>query len=292
WVVAQIDEAQQPCTVLAELKRGEGDAARRVFDRSYDLEQLGDDGRAALLALSLFVPSASRESLAQVAGFGDDLKRVNEAARRLSRLWLVVTKNGGERLAIEEGLTREMARSRINKLPNGDRFKQRFIAYFLDYAESHSRPEPEEYNALEGEKENLLVSMDVAFAIQNWQSVTRLMDAISDWLGVRGYWDDRKTRGEQALMAAINSQDETGIARFAHKLAIIHQNQGKLDEARELYRQSLDITQKLGDQSGIAATLHQLGRLAHDQGRLDEARELYRQSLDIKQKLGHQNRIA
>jgi hypothetical protein len=69
WIVAQIDEAQRPRDVLAELRQGEGDAARRVFDRSFNLEQLGDDGRAALLALSLFTPSASRESLAQVAGF-------------------------------------------------------------------------------------------------------------------------------------------------------------------------------------------------------------------------------
>jgi hypothetical protein len=47
WIVAQIDEAQRPRDVLAELRQGESDAAHRVFDRSFDLEQLGDDGRAA-----------------------------------------------------------------------------------------------------------------------------------------------------------------------------------------------------------------------------------------------------
>jgi hypothetical protein len=82
WIVAQIDEAQRPRDALAELRQGEGDAARRVFDRSFNLEQLGDDGRAALLALSLFTPSASREALAQVAGFGDDIKQLNEAEPR------------------------------------------------------------------------------------------------------------------------------------------------------------------------------------------------------------------
>ncbi len=72
WVVAQIGAAQEPDTVFEELAEGEGDAAQRVFDRSFNLPQLGEDGRAALLALSLFVPSASREALAEVAGFGDD----------------------------------------------------------------------------------------------------------------------------------------------------------------------------------------------------------------------------
>src|SRR5215510_2572279 len=217
WIVAQIDEAQRPRDVLAELRQGEGDAARRVFDRSFDLEQLGDDGRAALLALSLFTPSASREALAQVAGVGNDLKRSNEAVRRLARLWLVAAKDGGERLAIE-GLTREMARARINRLPNGDEFKQRFVAYFLAYVESYDQPEPEDYDALEAERENLLGALDIAFEAQDWRTVMRLMDAINrdgvtGMLSVRGYWDEAKERGKQALTAARKVQDEKGIAR-------------------------------------------------------------------------------
>src|SRR5215470_3375737 len=189
WIVAQIDEAQRPRDVLTELRQGEGAAARRVFDRSFNLEQLGDDGRAALLALSLFTPSASREALAEVAGFGSDLKRLNEAVRKLARLWLVVAKDGGERLAIE-GLTREMVRARINRLPNGDEFKQRFVAHFLGYAESHNQPRLEDYDALEAERENALGAMDIAFEAQDWLKVIRLIDAMlssGQWLDVRGY---------------------------------------------------------------------------------------------------------
>jgi tetratricopeptide (TPR) repeat protein len=294
WIVAQIDEAQRPRGVLAELRQGEGDAAFRVFDRSFNLEQLGDDGRAALLALSLFTPSASREALAHVAGFGDGLKRLNDAVRRLARLWLVVTKDGGERLVIE-GLTREMARARINRLTNDDGFKQRFVAHFLAYAESYDQPKPEDYDALEAERENLLGAMDIAFEAQDWQTVMRLMDAIlsrGQWLHIRGYWDEAKERGEQALTAARKLQDEEHMAIHAHNLAFIYQNQGDLDEAFSLYRQSLDIARKLGDQSGIARSLHELGRLVQAQGDLDEARSLYQQSLDIKRKLGDQSGIA
>jgi hypothetical protein len=82
--VAQIDLAQHPRDVLDELARGEGDAAERVFDRSFNPPQLGDDGRATLLALSLFVPSTSRSALADVAGFGGDAKRLKEAVGRLA----------------------------------------------------------------------------------------------------------------------------------------------------------------------------------------------------------------
>jgi tetratricopeptide (TPR) repeat protein len=296
WIVAQIDEAQRPRDVLAELRQGEGDAARRVFDRSFNLKQLGDDGRAALLALSLFTPSASREALAQVAGFGDDLKRLNEAARRLARLGLVVAKDGGERLAIE-GLTREMARARITRLHNGDGFKQRFVAHFLAYAESHNQPKPEDYNAIEAERENLLGAMDIAFEAQDWRTVMRLMDAINydgvnGMLSVRGYWDEAKERGKQALTAARNLQDESNIAHFAHNLAITYQAQGDLDESRSLYQQSLDISRKLGNQRGIASALHNLAVNTHSRGNRDESRSLYQQSIDINQTVGNQSGIA
>src|SRR5262245_37954477 len=266
WIVAQIDEAQRPRDVLAELRQGEGDAAFRVFDRSFILEQLGDDGRAALLALALFTPSASRETVGEVAGVDDDLKRLNDAVRRLARLWLVLAKDGGERVGVE-GMTREMSRGGINRLPNGDEFKQRFVAHFLAYAESHDQPKPEDYDALEDERENLLGAMDIAFEAQDWRTVMRLMDAINPgsvtgMLSVRGYWYEAKERGKQALTAARKLQEEGSIAVYNHNLAIIYQNQGDLDEARSLYRQSLDIKRKLGNQSSIAGTLHELGRLA------------------------------
>ena len=89
WIIAQIDLAQHQSDVLDDLAHGEGDAAERVFDRSFNLPQVGSDGRDTLLALSLFVPSASREALADVVGFGDDVRRVREAVKNLAALCLV-----------------------------------------------------------------------------------------------------------------------------------------------------------------------------------------------------------
>jgi hypothetical protein len=82
WVVRQIVLSKTPQTAIDYLSQGEGDAAERVFTRSFNLPQLGDDGRAALLALSLFIPSASRPALAEVSGFGTDLRRL-DIRRRL-----------------------------------------------------------------------------------------------------------------------------------------------------------------------------------------------------------------
>jgi hypothetical protein len=48
----------------------------------------------------------------------------------------------------------------------------------------------------------------------------------------------------------------------------------------------LAIKKNLGDQSGIATTLHQLGRLAEDEGKKPDALRLFRQALNIFERIG------
>ncbi len=293
WVVGQIDEAKSPKRVLDELEQGKGDAAERVFDRSFNLPQVGDDGRAVLLALSLFVPSASHEALAAVAGFGDDTARLDNSIKALRTLWLLGTAQDHERLTLE-GLTRSLASAHLSRDARADEFRQRFVKYFLSFAEAHAQPTPEDYDLLEVEKDNLLGAMDAAFDSKDWLSVIAMAYAIAapGVLYVHGYWDEALRRNEQAMEAARLSQIERDFASFAHNAAIMYQNRGEIEEAIRLYNESLEINKKLGDQRGIASTLHQLGWLAQAQGELTEARRLYDESLEIEKKLGNQSGIA
>jgi tetratricopeptide (TPR) repeat protein len=295
WVVAQIDLAQEAETVLNELSQGTGDAARRVFDRSFELQQVGEDGRAALLALSLFVPDASRPALAEVAGFGDDVGRLNEAVKNLASLWLLKTAPGGHRLTVE-GLTRELTRAHLSRDNRAAEFSQRFIVYFVRYARAHAQPTPEDYEAMEAERDNLLGASDVAFGLRDCNSVYAiayiLATPVDGMLSVHGYWDEVINRNKQALKAARSSAVESEIAAFAHNAAVMHQFRGEWEEARKLYNESLGIKKKLGDQDSIARTLHELGRLAQNEGRFDEARKLYDESLEISKQFGSQSVIA
>jgi tetratricopeptide (TPR) repeat protein len=293
WIVQQIILAQEPQAVLDKLSQGEGDAAQRVFDNSFNLPHVGDDGRAALLALSLFTPSASRPALAEVAGFGNDIERLNRGATALAALRLARTTAQGKRLLIE-GLTRELAKARLSKDGRASEFRQRFVAHFLNYAEAHAQRTPEDYDVLEVEKDSLLSAIDISFDLQDWHRVVRLVYAVAfpGLLDTRGYWDESIRVGEQALKAARHLHNEKCTADFVHNIAVIHQRQGRLTEARRLYNESLEINKKLGNQSGIAGTLHELGLLAQIQGELTEARRLYNESLEIAKKLGDQNGIA
>lgn len=291
WVVGQIDLAQEPDAVFEELKHGTGHAALRVFDRSFNLPLLGGDGRDALLALSLFAPSATPNALSAVASF-DDVGRAREAVRNLRRLWLVKGVNGNRRLTVE-GLTRTLAATRLSQDPRANKFHRRFVAYFLRYTLEHHEPTPENYDALEAERENLLGAAETANISGDWESVMQLADALArpveGMLSVRGYWDEAVRLGEQALQAAHSAKDEVNIAAFSHNVAMMYEIRGEIAEARRLYEQSLETEKRLGNQSGIAITLYQLGRLTEETGNEGEAGRLFRESLGIFERLGSPN---
>lgn len=293
WIFGQIDLAQDPDEVLDDLAHGEGTAAERVFDRSYNLPQLNNGGRAVLLALALFVPSATRPMLAAVAasGLDRDRRRFRDATRILAALWLVHTTDDGKRLAVG-GLTRELAIAHLSIDPRGKTIRPRFVSHFLRYAKSHQRQTAADLNALEDEKDNILNAMDTAYGMKDWRSVMSLCYALHAFLDLRGYWDEAIQRGEQALQAARNDHADKDISNFARDVAIIYQQQGDLVTARQLLDESLEIKKVLGDQSGIATTIHYLSILAQNEGDIEEALRLCNESFEISKKLRSQNGIA
>ena len=295
WVVTQIDSAREPAKVFDELRNGAGDISQRVFDRSFWLEEVGDDGRAALLALSLFSPGASRPALAEVSGFGNDLKRLNEAIKRLHALALVIALENGQRLSVAE-LTRDFASSRLARDVFRENYQSRFVSFFRNYANSHSQPTPEDYDLLDREEENLLAAMDLAAELKDWESLQAIAEVIASpyvgMLTVKGHWDEALRRAKQALEAARLTKDEFGLAQFAESIATIQSNRGEYEEARQGYQEALEAFRKLGSQQNVAVALHELAIVGQVQGELEEARRLYQESVKIYKNLGNQRGVA
>ena len=294
WIVAQIAEAREPRRVFDELARGQGDAAQRVFDRSFHL--LDDAARAALLALTLFAPNATRAALAEVAGL--DADACAAAITRLVTLRLAETTALNARVGIV-GLTRTLARAHTPALgretEGGWVCATRFVAYFVRYARAHRETTPEDLDALEAERANLLAAMDTAFAAQDWQSVMRIADAlgiVNGFLDLHGYWEEAIACGEQAAEAARRAGDESAEARFTGNAATILKDRGEYDKARAIYERVLETCKRLGEESNVAVLLHNLGMIAQDQGDYAAARTQYAESLEIKKRLGDQSGIA
>lgn len=68
-------------------------------------------------------------------------------------------------------------------------------------------------------------------------------------------------------------------------LAIIHKNEGELDEAVRIYEQVREEFEAVGDHSNVARVFHQLGNTHYLRGDHERAIESYRQSLEISQEI-------
>jgi tetratricopeptide (TPR) repeat protein len=289
WIVRQIDLAQDAEEVLNDLKHGEGTAAERVFDRSFNLPQLDNGGRAVLLALSLFVPSATRKALSNVSGLGKerDRKRFKDAMKMLSSLWLLRTVDAGERLSIE-GLTRELTRVRLSMDQRLKSFRQRYVARFLQLAEINEQTTVPNLNRLELEKDNLLNAMNVAFEMADQRSgilLASLLVGPEHMFGIRGYWDESISWGGRALTAAKEMKNERRVAELTVCVAAIRSHRGEVKEARQAYEQALTTFREWKDNRNVALVLANLSMISVERGEFIEARELVDESLAIQKSL-------
>jgi len=297
WIVAQIDLAQDPEEVLTDLARGEGDAAYRVFDRSYNLPQLNDGGRAVLLALALFTPSAGRPTLAAVAGMDlrkdGDKKRFKKAQETLASLWLIKKMHGGLRLAVA-GLTRELARSCLSRDPRSTTFKQRFITRFSEYVRKNGNVAPSDLNAVELERENILGAIDLAFADGNWKAAKQIMRFIAfpGMLDLRGYWDHAINYGEKIVNAAKSDGDEWIATLYQAHVANVLFDRGEYDLAKRAYQDALALSRKRKDDNNVARYLIQVASIAVEQEDFDDAERLLNESLQLANRRGDRNVAA
>jgi tetratricopeptide (TPR) repeat protein len=299
WIVAQIDLAQEPEDVLSDLSHGEGDAAHRVFDRSFNLPQMAEGGRAVLLALSLFMPDATRPAVAEVAGMNlskeKDKKRFKKAQQTLASLWLIKQTDGGQRLTVE-GLTRELTKARLATDARVNMFHKRFVNRFLHYSQSNAKPIPSDLNAIEAERENILKAIDIAFTMEDWAAVSELVNTVgppaTGFLSLRGYWNEAIRCNEQGMVSEQHLGNKKNEGVYLGRAGTMYYRRGDYIAARNLLEQALEIARQQNDENNISDWVNQLGNMANSQGDLERASELYNESLAISKKLDDKKGIA
>jgi tetratricopeptide (TPR) repeat protein len=279
------------------------------FSLSY--EALDAEGQRLFRALGVFAPAPfAAEPVAAILGW--EVRAVEAGLDALVALALAHWEEGGEgrqgsvgAREREQGggvryvfhpLLRDYAAALLKEAGEGPAARAAHIAHYLAYAEAHKQPTAADYDALEAERPDILAAMDRAYQEKQWAQVRRfawaLCNPVSGYLGVRGYWGELRTRLEQAIRAADAEGYRRDAAAFSWCQAILLQNLGELNTARQEYERMMVIFDELGERTSVAGLLHQLGRLAEDTGDYAEARRLYRQSLDINEELGNRAGIA
>jgi len=99
---------------------------------------------------------------------------------------------------------------------------------------------------------------------------------------------DIAERYQQRLQRVASSQGWGDLERRAlQSLGVIRANQGRKEEAEDLYRRALDVALRAGDELGVAQAYNNLGACASDRGKPAEARRLLRKSIAIKRRIGN-----
>lgn len=279
WLESQINiGGVPPEKLLREMKQGRGDAAQRIFDHFFNLPQLGEDGRVALLALSLFVPGASREALAAVAGFPGDEVRLTNALEILHRLKLVAGDNKNERFALQS-LTLVMTAARLTTSPYAPDIWRRFTDYFNDPG----------LRGKEKEKSNILRAIQTAACACDWDSVVELYDATDEFMR-----DAFKSWVEAIRLSEEYAEQQIRIEGRPRPRLIEIQHRDK-GAAREHYA---GIEAKLGREEKPWRTVvrcavkFELGVFACDCGDYALARELMHEAQALQKKINHNFGVA
>ncbi|MGH2789673.1 MAG: tetratricopeptide repeat protein, partial [Actinomycetota bacterium] len=144
---------------------------------------------------------------------------------------------------------------------------------------------------LELDHDNLQDALEWAQLTDDWSLLLRLTAGMAQFWSIRGYHSEGRQWIGIALerTQGITSLHRTRVLAGGAMLARARVD---FVEGRRLLEECVDAQRRLGDEAGVALSIKDLGNLEVDQGNIEAAEDLYRQSLAEWRRLGDQQGIA
>ncbi|MEM7553958.1 MAG: tetratricopeptide repeat protein [Cyanobacteria bacterium P01_A01_bin.84] len=238
-----------------------------------------------------------------IATKGSNLEIFKTAAKILYRLWWENAKSSTEeqlleihRLALlgkETEIAGNLASTIANIWTNQSRFREA-----VNLCKS-TLEITEDYHILRGMGYCQKQLGEAEEALKNYQQAKTLCP-LEDEIGTssinyylagvyaqQGNVEEAIALSKQSLEIKEKIGHAQGKAALLHQLAGIYTQQGDVKEAIALYKQSLELYEKIGHARGKAASLHEIARIYARQGNIDDAIALYNQSLELYEKIGN-----
>jgi predicted ATPase/class 3 adenylate cyclase len=281
---------------------------RNVVAWSYDL--LTPDQAQVFRRMSVFAGGCDLDALAAVAGSGegdpagaDPLDVVAELAD-VSLIRVTEGTDGEPRVGMLETI-REYAMERLTQDDDQNAARRRHAEYYAASAEQASEQldGPAELAALdrlEADNDNLRAALA-------WSLETPAADPAGQGgravLGLRlvqaltGFWyqHGHATEGRRWLQQAMDLASVGGgapLARVAHGLGILMDQQGEPHTALRLFQRSLAIWRELGDREQQARELNSLGIVHRHLGDVDTARVFFEEAIALQRESGNTVQLA
>ena len=267
---------------------------RGAIDWSYDL--LNDDEKKIFQLLSVFVGGFFLEAAAAVCheACGIDEFDLEESIGSLRDKSLLYSREilGSMRYGMYESI-REYAAEKLKSGAEGDSVNLVQTAhsnYYLQWAEQQDaklHTSDSAWKLMELNLPNLRAAMDSAAAAGHEDTAAKIALAMCPFLGRRGYWSERLSRGLAGLNAARKAFGEKHlvVARLMKEIAVPYQERGEFEESRKWYNESLAMCEAVGERKVAGLIFNNLSMISKAQGDLAAARDLGRRSLDVMREL-------
>ncbi|HZO34502.1 MAG TPA: BTAD domain-containing putative transcriptional regulator [Gaiellaceae bacterium] len=203
--------------------------------------------------------------------------------------------SGGTRLAMLETV-RHYAQGRLGE-DDADELRRRHAAWVLELAEAAeaellgTRDAAVLLETLALEHDNIRAALGWALGARESEILLRLTSSLRPFWEVRGHLAE----GAHLLDEAIETADARPTSLRAKAVGVsgsLAFHAGRVDHARERYREMFEIATELGDRDLVARALSDLGTVAAAVGDLEEAGRLLEDSADRFRELGERRRLA
>jgi tetratricopeptide (TPR) repeat protein len=267
---------------------------RGAIDWSYDL--LGDEEKRTFQLLSVFVGGFYLEAAAAICAeaCGMDEFDLEETVAGLRDKSLLYARDvlGLKRFGMYESI-RDYAAEKLKDAGETDcaaKVQSAHWNYYLKLAEQHDaklHTSDTAWKFMEVDLPNVRAAMDAAVVAGGNDVAAKIALAMCPFLGRRGYWSERLTRGLAGLTAARAAFGEkhSVVGRLMKEIAVPYQERGEFDESRKWYNDSLQICEAVGDRKVAGLIFNNLAMISKAQGDLNAARDLGRKSLDVMREL-------
>jgi predicted ATPase len=280
---------------------------RNTIGWSYDL--LAPDPAGVFRRTSVFAGGCDLDALADVAVTGDDPAGADplELVAELADVSLITVTEGADgepRLGMLVTI-REYALERLEQDDDADAARRRHAEHYAGVAEQawaqvDGPGQLAVLDRLEAEHDNLRAALawsleapaiDPAGQGERTLIGLRLVQAlIAFW-----YQHGHATEGRRWLQRAMDVASTGGgapLAKVAHGLGILMDQQGEPDAALRLFERSLAIWRELGDREQQARELNSLGIVHRHLGDVDTGRALLEEAVALNRELGDKDRLA
>jgi len=110
--------------------------------------------------------------------------------------------------------------------------------------------------------------------------------------GNQGRYQEAQELYHESLQVSREIGDRRGIAKALNNMGMVAWGQGSYEKEEKLFRESLETNREIGDRRGTAASLDNLGNVAFRQRRYESAEKLHRESFKIYREIGNRKGIA